>query len=96
MLEPMHVAVAASAGNLLLLAVLAAVWIRNYLTFRNRQILALCLFATLLAGENLAAIGFHLGMGMLYADMGSTILVAAVLRLLQFLALCFLVWATVR
>lgn len=94
--DPMVLAVAASAGNLLLLAVLTSVWVRNYRTFRNRQVLALCCFALLLAGENAAALAFHLSMGMLYADSGTAVLVAAILRAIQFVALCFLVWATVQ
>ncbi|WP_247003084.1 hypothetical protein [Halosolutus gelatinilyticus] len=96
MTDPTLLAVAAAGGNLLLLGVLSAVWIRNYWTFRNRQVFALCCFAALLAGENVAAIAFHLRMGMLYAESGGAVLVAAALRVLQFVALCFLVWATVR
>lgn len=96
MIDPTLLAVAASAGNLLLLAALASVWLRNYRTFRNRQVLALCVFAVLLAGENAAALAFHVGMGMLYADGGTAVLVAAALRALQFVALCFLAWATLR
>ena len=96
MLGSIHLAVAAATGNLLLLAVLASVWLRNYRTFRNRQVLALCVFAVLLAGENAAALAFHLGMGMLYADGTTAMLVAAALRTLQFVALCFLAWATLR
>ncbi|MEY7849377.1 hypothetical protein AB7C87_09275 [Natrarchaeobius sp. A-rgal3] len=90
------IAVVLSGLNLLLLGALAAVWVRNYRTFRNRQVLALCCFAVLLAGENLAAIAFHLGMGMLYADTVGSAVVAAGLRGLQFVALCFLTWATLR
>ncbi|WP_049929189.1 hypothetical protein [Halopiger goleimassiliensis] len=90
------VAVVLSALNLALLGVLATVWLRNFRTFRNGQVLALLLFALLLAGENLAALGFHLGMGMLYADAATALLAAAALRGLQFVALCFLAWATLQ
>lgn len=85
-----------SGLNLVLLAALSAVWLRNYWTFRSRQVLALCCFAALLGGENAAAIAFHLGMGMLYADAIGPLVVAAGLRGLQFVALCFLTWATLR
>ncbi|MFP8953259.1 hypothetical protein ACLI4Z_09850 [Natrialbaceae archaeon A-arb3/5] len=89
-------AVVFSGLNLLLLGSLLAVWIHNYRTFRNRQVLALCCFSVLLAGENVAAVAFHLSMGMLYADATNAIVVATGLRGLQFAALCFLVWATMR
>ena len=90
------IAVAFSGSNLVLLGALSAVWLRNYRTFRNRQVLAMCCFAALLAGENVAAVAFHLSMGMLYADAQGAILVATGLRGLQFVALCFLAWATLR
>lgn len=89
-------AVVLSACNAALLALLALVWLRNYRTFRNRQVLALLCFALLLAGENVAAIGFHFSMSMLYADSAWAIAVATALRGLQFVALCFLAWATLR
>ncbi|RKD94022.1 hypothetical protein [Halopiger aswanensis] len=85
-----------SGLNLVLLGALSAVWLRNYWTFRTKQVLALCSFAALLAGENLAALAFHLGMGMLYADATGPLLVATGLRGLQFVALCFLAWATLQ
>lgn len=88
--------VAFSVLNLALLSALSAVWLRNYRTFRNRQVLALCCFAVLLAGENVAAVAFHLSMGMLYADATGAVLAATGLRGLQFVALCFLTWATLR
>lgn len=90
------VAVGFSVLNLVLLTALSAVWLRNYRTFRNRGVLALCCFAVLLAGENVAAVAFHLGMGMLYADATGAVIVATGLRGLQFVALCFLTWATLR
>ncbi|ELY78629.1 hypothetical protein [Natrinema pallidum] len=89
-------AVVFSVLNLVLLGALSAVWLYNYRTFRNRQVLALCCFAVLLAGENVAAVAFHLSMGMLYADATGAILVATGLRGLQLVALCFLAWATLR
>ena len=89
-------AAALSGLNLVLLGALAAVWLRNYWTFRSKPVLALCCFAALLAGENLAALAFHLSMGMLYADATGPLVVATGLRGLQFVALCFLTWATLR
>lgn len=93
---PSLVAVVFAGANLLLLVALATVWIRNYRTFRNRQVLALVCFALLLAGENAAALAFHFSMSMLYADATAAVLVAAGLRALQFVALCFLAWATLQ
>ncbi|WP_169924406.1 hypothetical protein [Natrinema ejinorense] len=43
-----------------------------------------------------ATVAFHLSMGMLYTDAPGAILVATGLRGLQFVALCFLTWATLR
>lgn len=85
-----------SGCNLCLLGALAFVWLKNYRTFRNRQVLALLCFSLLLAGENVAAIAFHFSMSMFYADATEAIVVAVVLRGLQFLALCFLTWATLQ
>lgn len=95
---PLLVAVGTSIANLVLLVVLLAIWGRNYLLFRNQELLALCCFAVVFATENVASIGFHFGMGMrtLYADSATAVLVAVGLQTLQFVALCFLAWATLR
>lgn len=85
-----------SGCNLCLLGALAFVWLKNYRTFRNRQVLALLCFSLLLAGENVAALAFHFSVSMFYADATEAIAVAVVLRGLQFLALCFLTWATLQ
>ncbi|GAB3041505.1 hypothetical protein [Natronobiforma cellulositropha] len=93
---PLAAALVLSAANLLLLCVLVAVWLGNYRTFRRRELLALCCFAVVLAGENAAALVFHLGMSMFYAETAGALAVATTLRALQFVALCFLAWATLQ
>lgn len=95
-LSPSLLTPVVAGGNLLLLGAIGVVWGRNYLTFRNQQVLALLCFTLLLAAENAAALVFHISMGMLYADLPAAMGVAAALRSLQFVALCFLAWATVR
>ena len=96
-MKQLTIAIALLSGlNLLLLGVLASVWIANYRTFRTRELLALACFAVVLAAENLAAVAFYFSMSMLYSGNGTAMGVAATLRGLQFVALCFLTWATVR
>jgi hypothetical protein len=88
------VATAFAGLNVLLLAVLGTVWIRNYQTFRSPLILGLIAFAVVMAIENLASIYFFFSMGMLYSGSPKAQLFVAGLRSLEFVALLFLTYVT--
>jgi len=83
-----------AALNVLLLAALGFVWLRNYRRFKTPLVLGLLAFAVVMLVENLAAIYFFLSMGMLYAGDTLAQQFVAVLRGLQFLALTFLTYVT--
>lgn len=85
-----------AAVNLVLLAGLAVVWLRNYRTFRTPLILGLLAFAVAMAAENAVAIYFFFSMGMLYSGDPAVQSAVLVLRALQFLALVFLTWVTMQ
>jgi len=82
--------------NVLLLAVLGFVWLRNYRRFKTPLVLGLLAFATVMLVENLAAIYFFFSMGMLYASDPFAQQFVAVLRGLQLLALAFLTYVTLQ
>ena len=90
------VASALAGLNVALLAVLTAVWLRNYRTFRTPMVLGLLAFAAVLLFENLLALYFFFDMRMLYAADPSVHLAVAVLRGLQFVALLFFTAVTLR
>ncbi|MFB6354546.1 MAG: hypothetical protein ABEJ92_10735 [Halobacteriales archaeon] len=90
------VASALSAVNVVLLAALAVVWLRNYRTFRTPMVLGLLAFALVLLVENLTALYFFFDMRMLFAAEPRVHLAVAVLRGLEFLALAFLTYVTMR
>lgn len=92
----MTAAVGLAALNLLLLAILGAVWLSNYRRFRTPLVLGLLLFAGVMAVENLVAVGAFLSTGMLYAGGRSAMYANVGLRALQFVALAFLTTVTVR
>lgn len=50
---------AATALNLVLLAVLLAIWGRNYLEFRSKHALGLSVFAVLLVAENSLSLYYY-------------------------------------
>ena len=83
--------------NLILLATLAWTWLNNYLEIRTPMVLGLVLFAVTLGIENGVALYFiFVDMGAFYA-MDSTVQnFVAAFRALQFMALCFLTWATLQ
>lgn len=85
-----------AALSLVLLVVLTAIWVRNYREFRTPLILGLVVFALVLLLENATAIYFFFSMRMLYAADPTVQTSVAVLRGLQFVALCFLTWATLQ
>jgi hypothetical protein len=94
---PMAPTVALAALNGGLLLALVGVWIRNYRTFRSTMILGLVGFAVVLLAENVAAVYFFFVMGShLYAMSPLVAAVVTGLRALQFVALGFLTYATLR
>jgi hypothetical protein len=88
------VATAFAGLNVLLLAALGFVWLRNYRTFKTPPILGLLAFSAVLLVENVAAIYFFFSMGMLYSGSPRAQLFVAGLRGLEFLALAFLTYVT--
>ncbi len=91
------VAAALSGVNLVLLAALGAVWVRNYRTFKTPLILGLIAFAAVLFVENAVAVYFYLDMGaMLYAKTPTVNNIVATMRILQFVAIAFLTWVTMQ
>jgi hypothetical protein len=87
-------AVSLAAVNLALLLVLVTVWVRNYRTFRSQMLLGLILFASVLALENVIALGAFLSTEMVYAGGKQAMYALVAFRGLQFLALAFLTVVT--
>jgi len=85
-----------SALTVILLATLTVVWINNYRTFRTNLILGLIAFSLLLLVENLVAIYFFFSMDMLYAADPTIERVVALLRTLQFVAVLFLTYVSLK
>lgn len=90
------VASAFSAVNALLLATLTAVWVRNYRTFQSPLTLGLLAFAVVMLVENATALYFFFSSSMLYTMDPGIHQTVAVLRGLQFVALVFLTWVTLK
>ena len=90
------IASALAGVNLLMLAALAVVWVRNYRTFRTPLILGLLAFDVAMAAENALAIYFFFSMGMLYSGDPGVQSAVVLLRALQFVALVFLTWVTMQ
>ena len=90
------VASALSAVNVLLLAALGTVWLRNYRKFRTPMVLGLLAFAVVLLVENLTALYFFFDMRMLFAADPQVHLAVAVLRAMEFVALAFLTYVTMQ
>ncbi|WP_049929186.1 hypothetical protein [Halopiger goleimassiliensis] len=85
-----------SAGNLVLLAVLTYVWVQNYRRFRTPLVAGLLAFSLVLALENAVAIYFFFSSGMFYASDPTVQWVVALLRGLQFVALAFLSYVSLK
>lgn len=90
------VAAAFAGANVLLLSVLTIIWIRNYLQVRASLVLGLVAFGVVLLVENLVALYFFFSMQMLYAADTTVHTVVMALRILFFVALCFLSWSTLQ
>jgi hypothetical protein len=90
-------AASALAGlNIIFLAVLTAVWIRNYRTFRTSLVLGLIAFGLVLLVENALALYFFVSMQSLYAGDGHVQQAVLVLRALQLVAVVFLTYVTLK
>jgi len=85
-----------AAVNVVLLAVLSAVWLRNYRRFKTPLILGLLAFAVVMLIENAAAIYFFFSMGMLYAGSVQAQQFVVLLRGLEVVALLFLTYVTMQ
>lgn len=82
--------------NVLLLAGLGTVWVRNYRTFKTPMVLGLVAFSTVLLLENLVAIYFIFSMNMLYSTSPNVHAIVAVIRALQFVAVAILTYVTMQ
>lgn len=84
--------------NVVLLAVLCTIWARNYREFGSKHTLGLLLFGLLLLGENALGLYYFMMHGQLAGwfaglpELAATALMA--LRLLETVAIAFLVWVT--
>ncbi|KAB1187874.1 hypothetical protein GJR98_07405 [Haloferax sp. MBLA0077] len=85
-----------SGVNIVFLAALAAVWVRNYRTFRTSLVLGLLAFAVVMLVENAFALYFLFTMQSLYSGDPHVQQAVLVLRALQLLALTFLTYVTMR
>lgn len=90
------VAAGLAAVNVALLAVLTAVWLRNYRAFGSGLVAGLVAFGGVMLVENAVAIYYFFGMQMLYSGDPGVQRAVAVLRGLQALALAFLTYVTVK
>lgn len=90
------IAATLSGGNLVLLVALGYVWAQNYRRFRTPLVAGLLAFSVVLAIENAVAIYFFFSSGMFYASDPIVQQVVALLRGLQFVALAFLAYVTLK
>jgi len=90
------VATTLAALNALLLLALGAVWLKNYRTFGSNLTLGLLAFAAVMLLENLVAVYYFFSMEMLYVGSAGAQQSVLVLRSLQFVALLFLTYVTMR
>ena len=92
------IALAAAALNVILLAGLNVVWIRNYAKFRSKHTLGLALFGVSLLVENALALYVFVFHPVVSAWMASSAPVAQTammaLRVLELLAVVVLAWVT--
>lgn len=90
------VATILSGVNVLLLAVVTFIWVRNYRTFGSEMTLGLAVFGVAMILENVIAIYFFFSSGMLYADAPTVQQAVAILRAVQTVALVFLTFVTAK
>ncbi|MFB6303966.1 MAG: hypothetical protein ABEH47_02270 [Haloferacaceae archaeon] len=89
-------ATALAAVNVVLLAALTGVWVRNYRKFGTNMVAGLVAFGGVMLVENVVAIYFFFSTAMLYAGDVRTQQAVVVLRALEAVALAFLTVVTVR
>jgi hypothetical protein len=85
-----------SVLNVVMLAALTTVWLRNYRTFRTPMTAGLAAFGALLLIENLVAIYFYVSTRMLYSGDALAQQTVVVLRVLELLAVGFLTYVTMQ
>ncbi|WP_191967132.1 MULTISPECIES: hypothetical protein [Haloferax] len=85
-----------SGVNIVFLAALTVVWVRNYRTFRTSLVLGLLAFAVVMLVENAVALYFLFTMQSLYSGDPHVQQAVLVLRGLQLVALTFLTYVTMR
>jgi len=91
------IAAALSVLSIALLGVLAGVWIREYREVRSPLVLGLVLFILVLVVENSVALYFYFAtMETLYVDDPAVRTLVAIMRALQFIALVFLTYVSLR
>lgn len=91
-----QVGIVLSGINVVLLLALTVVWLRNYRAFRTPLLLGLVAFGLVLLIENAVAIYYFFSMHMLFTSDPTVQTVVAVLRGLQFVALAFLTYVTMK
>lgn len=91
-----QLATALAGANVLLLAALTVVWVRNYRTFRTTLVLGLIAFGAVMGLENALAVYYFLSMHMLYSADPGVMETVLLLRALQFVAIGVLTWVTLK
>lgn len=82
--------------NIVFLAALSGVWLRNYRTFRTPLVLGLVAFSLVMLVENALALYFFFSMRSFYSGDPHVQQAVLVLRGLQLVALGFLTYVTMR
>jgi hypothetical protein len=82
--------------NIVFLAALSGVWLRNYRTFRTPLVLGLVAFGGVMLAENALALYFFLTMQSFYSGDPHVQQAVLVLRGLQLVAVGFLTYVTMR
>ena len=82
--------------NIVFLAALSVVWLRNYRTFRTPLVLGLVAFSGVMLVENALALYYFVTMQSLYSGDPHVQQAVLVLRGLQLVALGFLTYVTLR
>lgn len=89
-------ATALSGLNVLLLAALTVIWVRNYRTVGSALTLGLVAFGIAMLAENALAIYYFFGMAMFYSGDPGVQQAVLVLRALQLVAIAILTYVTVQ
>ncbi|KTG09265.1 hypothetical protein AUR64_15880 [Haloprofundus marisrubri] len=85
-----------AAVNMVFLALLTGIWVRNYLAFRTPLVLGLVAFGAVMFTENALALYYFFSMTMLYSGDPTVQQAVTVLRGLQLVALGFLTYVTLQ